>query len=82
MPSFFFYIDGRMDVTFIVAFRSFGNAPNDNQLTMYRGVIAVCSEIHTNHINTLCGHNIQGVIKNYRDLVSENYNLLLMAKNI
>jgi hypothetical protein len=25
---------------------------------------------------------VQGVIKNYRDLVSENYNLLLMAKNI
>jgi hypothetical protein len=27
-------------------------------------------------------YRIQGVIKNYRDLVSENYNLLLMAKNI
>jgi hypothetical protein len=25
---------------------------------------------------------IQGVIKNYRDLVGENYNLFLMAKNI
>ena len=25
---------------------------------------------------------IQGVIKKFRDLVSENYNLLLIAKNI
>ena len=26
--------------------------------------------------------NIQGVINKFRDLVSENYNLLLKAKNI
>jgi len=26
--------------------------------------------------------SIQGVIKKFRDLASENYNLLLMAKNI
>jgi len=26
--------------------------------------------------------SIQGVIKKFQDLVSENYNLLLMAKNI
>jgi hypothetical protein len=25
---------------------------------LYRGVIAVCSEIHTKHINTLCGQNV------------------------
>ena len=25
---------------------------------------------------------VQGVIKKFQDLVSENYNLLLMAKNI
>ena len=32
---------------------------------------------------TTTGHySIQGVIKKFRDLVSENYNLLLMAKNI
>jgi len=24
---------------------------------LYREIIAVCSEIHTKHINTLCGHN-------------------------
>ena len=26
---------------------------------LYREIIAVCSEIHTNHINTLCGQNVQ-----------------------
>jgi len=25
---------------------------------LYREVIAVCSEIHTKHINTLCGQNV------------------------
>jgi len=24
---------------------------------LYREIIAVCSEIHAKHINTLCGHN-------------------------
>ena len=25
---------------------------------LYREIIAVCSEIHTEHINTLCGRNV------------------------
>jgi hypothetical protein len=25
----------------------------------YREMIAVCSEIHTNHINTMCGQNVE-----------------------
>jgi len=25
---------------------------------LYREIIAVCSEIHTKHINTVCGQNI------------------------
>ena len=25
---------------------------------LYREIIAVCSQIHTNHINTLCGQNV------------------------
>jgi hypothetical protein len=28
---------------------------------LYRGIIAVCSEIHTKHINTLCGQNVEFV---------------------
>jgi hypothetical protein len=28
---------------------------------LYREIIAVCSEIHTKHINALCGQNIEFV---------------------
>ena len=26
---------------------------------LYKEVIAVCSQIHTKHINTLCGQNVE-----------------------
>jgi len=26
---------------------------------LYRKIIAVCSEIHTKHINALCGQNVE-----------------------
>jgi len=26
---------------------------------LYREIITVCSEIHTEHINTLCGQNVE-----------------------
>jgi hypothetical protein len=26
---------------------------------LYRGIIAVCSEIHTEHMNTLCGQHVE-----------------------
>jgi len=29
------------------------------QLMLYREIIAVCSQIHTNDINTLCGQNVE-----------------------
>jgi hypothetical protein len=32
-----------------------------NQLMLYREIIAVCSEIHTKHINTLYGQNVEFV---------------------
>ena len=28
---------------------------------LYREIIALCSEIHTKHINTLCDHNLEFV---------------------
>ena len=28
---------------------------------LYREIIAVCSEIHTKHINTLCGQNVESL---------------------
>jgi len=52
--------DGRTDTTkLIVAFRNFANASKPSQLMLYWEVIAVCSEIHTKHINTLCGKNVE-----------------------
>ena len=30
-----------------------------NQLMLYREVIAVCSQIHTKHVNTVCGQNVE-----------------------
>jgi hypothetical protein len=32
-----------------------------SRLMLYREIIAVCSEIHTKHINTLCGQNVEFV---------------------
>jgi len=29
---------------------------------LYREIIAVCSQIHTKYINTLCGQNVEFVI--------------------
>jgi len=30
---------------------------------LYREVIAVCSQIHTKHINTPCGQNVEFIVK-------------------
>ena len=38
-----------------------GKRLNANQLMLYREIIAVCSQIHTKHINTLCGQNVEFV---------------------
>ena len=29
------------------------------QLMLYSEIIAVCSQIHTKHMNTLCGQNVE-----------------------
>ena len=29
------------------------------QLMLYREIMAVCSQIHTKHINTVCGQNVE-----------------------
>ena len=34
-----------------------------SQLMLYREIIAVCSQIHTKHIHTLCGQNVEFYIK-------------------
>ena len=35
------------------------HTPKKNLLMLYREIIAVCSQIHTKHINTLCGQNVE-----------------------
>jgi hypothetical protein len=32
-----------------------------NQLMSYRAKVTVCFEINTNHINTMCGQNVEFV---------------------
>ena len=32
---------------------------HNSQLLMFVEIIAVCSQIHTKHINTLCGQNVE-----------------------
>jgi len=32
---------------------------------LYREIIAVCSEIHTKHINTLCGQKVEFLMFNF-----------------
>ena len=40
---------------------------------LYREIIAVCSQIHTKHINTLCGKNVEFV--NVKTLGTNGYHL-------
>ena len=55
-----FRAGGRTDMTkLIVVFRNFATAPKANKLTPYSEIIAVCSQIHTKHINKLCGQNVE-----------------------
>jgi hypothetical protein len=53
---------------------------------LYREIIAVCSEIHTKHINTACGQNVEmldvkpgGTYSNHRALDSEHSETLHAA---
>ena len=41
---------------------------------LYRGIIAVCSEIHTKHINTVCGQNVEFVSVKPGDTYSNHCN--------
>jgi len=36
-----------------------------SQLMLYREIIAVCSQIHIIHINTLCGQNVDWLNDKY-----------------
>ena len=50
---------------------------------LYREIIAVCSQIHTKHIITLCGQNVE--LLNVKPAVHSVQNILsstLLSKNI
>ena len=45
---------------------------------LYREIIAVCSQIHTKHINTLCGQkvellNVKLAVLGFKGLYIKNY---------
>ena len=43
-----------------------------SQLMLYREIMAVCSQIHTKYINTLCGQNVELINFETRDLCSNH----------
>ena len=48
-----------------------------NQLMLYRVITAVCSQIHTKHINILCGQNVESVnVKLVVHLVTTGVNVI------
>jgi NifU-like protein involved in Fe-S cluster formation len=49
---------------------------------LYREIIAVCSEIHTKHINTLCGQNVELYIKTHSVSVIKTSQLMLYKEII
>ena len=51
---------------------------------LYREIIAVCSQIHTKHINTLCGQNVEllTVKAGYKINKLEKFIELAVTKNL
>jgi hypothetical protein len=41
------------------ALKGYISVTGTSQLMLYREIITVCSEIHKNHMNTLCGQNLE-----------------------
>ena len=40
---------------------------------LYREIIAVCSEIHTEHISTMCGHKVEFLNYKYGGTYSDHW---------
>ena len=49
----------RADVDSPQGFFLFTDRPKSSQLMLYREIIAVCSQIHTKHTNTIRGQNVE-----------------------
>ena len=50
--------DRHMDMTKLIVF-FFRTCLETSPLIMYTEIVAVCSQIHTKHINTMCGQNVK-----------------------
>jgi hypothetical protein len=59
--------------TLIVAIHNSANAPKTSHLILYREIIAVCSEIHSKHMNTLCGLNVELINVALGDTYSDHW---------
>ena len=47
------------DLPFVPRSKHSASVIKTDKLMLYREIIAVCSPIHTKHINTLCGQNVE-----------------------
>ena len=45
---------------------------------LYREIMAVCSQIHTKHINTLCGQNVESLNVEPGGTQSDRYSLIML----
>ena len=58
-----------------VAFRNMADASKHSQWMLYRKITTVCSEIHKERVNTLCGHELE--ILNVKDVGLLSYKGIL-----
>ena len=53
------YIERESEIQSVPHSKHSPSVTKTSQLRLYREIIAVCSQIHTKHINTLCGQNVE-----------------------
>jgi hypothetical protein len=53
------------------ATKCYSSVIKTSQLILYREIISVCSEIHTKHINALCGQNTEFVTVKHKVRISK-----------
>jgi len=49
---------------------------------LYREIIAVCSQIHTKRINTLCGQNVESVNVKFQSVPRSKHTPSLLYKPV
>jgi hypothetical protein len=48
----------------IAAFRNFAQALDIKLLMLCREIVALCSDVHIKHVNTLCEQKVENLISN------------------